>query len=221
LNETILATVSLIGLILVAHRNKSPELLIAAFTLVCLILGSVLTTLIFCVFYREKLAPIVIAVARFVAKVRRKTFDHAKIAASVGQMLDGWDALLLGGWHKPAVGAVLNTGFDMLTLGFLFWAAGYHINMVVLVAGYGIPQLLGKLTVILGGVGLVETSMIGLYALLGAPRPSAVIAVLAYRLFSFWIPTLAGVALIPYFERSDATSLEASAALESDRKAGM
>ena len=38
--------------------------------------------------------------------------------------------------------------------------------------------------------------MVGLYTLLGAPRPIAVIAVLTYRLLSFWIPTLVGVALV-------------------------
>jgi uncharacterized protein (TIRG00374 family) len=110
---------------------------------------------------------------------------------------------LSGGWRRPAVGAILNTGFDLLTLGFLFWAAGYRINAAVLVAGYGIPQLLGKSTVILGGVGVVEASMVGLYTLLGAPKPSTVIVVLAYRLFSFWIPTLVGIALIPYLDASN------------------
>ena len=49
----------------------------------------------------------------------------------------------------------------------------------MLVAGYGIPQLLGKFTVILGGIGVVEAGVVGLYTLLGAPKPSAVVAVLA------------------------------------------
>jgi uncharacterized protein (TIRG00374 family) len=99
------------------------------------------------------------------------------------------------------VGTILNTSFDILTLGLLFWAAGYRIGVAVLVAGYGIPQLLGKLTVILGGIGVVETSMVGLYTLLGAPKASAVVVILGYRLFSFWIPTLVGIALVPYLER--------------------
>jgi uncharacterized protein (TIRG00374 family) len=78
--------------------------------------------------------------------------------------------------------------------------------MAVLVAGYGIPQLLGKLTVILGGIGVVEASMMGLYTLLGAPKPTVVVVVLVYRLLSFWIPTLVGIALIPYLERRTGTS---------------
>ena len=108
--------------------------------------------------------------------------------------------------------------FDILTLASLFWAAGYRIRLAVLVAGYGIPQLLGKLTVVLGGVGVVETSMVGLYTLLGTPKPSAVVIVLAYRLFSFWIPTLVGIALIPYLEHWTGYSDGSTDAVESDRQ---
>jgi hypothetical protein len=90
----------------------------------------------------------------------------------------------------------------MLTLAFLFAAAGHGVNIAILLAGYGVPQLLGKLTVILGGVGVVEATMIGLYATLGVPRPIAVVVVLAYRLLSFWLPTLVGIALATWFEHS-------------------
>jgi glycosyltransferase 2 family protein len=70
----------------------------------------------------------------------------------------------------------------------------------VLVAGCGVPQLFGKVTIILGGVGVVEATMVGLYGVLGVPTAIAVVVVLVYRLFSFWLPTLAGIALLPYLE---------------------
>jgi len=101
------------------------------------------------------------------------------------------------------LGAFLNNGFDMLCLYFLFLATGYHVTPAVLLAGYGIPQLLGKLTVILGGVGVVESGMVGLYVLLGVPKTGSVIVVLVYRLLSFWLPTLIGIALVPYLERQN------------------
>jgi glycosyltransferase 2 family protein len=115
---------------------------------------------------------------------------------------------LQGGWHGPVLGALLNTGFDMLTVAFLFLAAGHGVNIAILVGGYGVPQLLGKLTVILGGVGVVETTMIGLYSALGVPRPIGVVVVLGYRLLSFWLPTLIGIVLATYFERSADNSKE-------------
>ena len=213
LNNTVLAIVSLVGLIAIIFLRKSSGVLVAGFTVVFLILGAVLTVLILCLLYREKLAPIAIAVTRFVAKLRRKPPAPAKIQTAVAHLLDGWDALLRGGWRGPVLGAVLNTAFDILTLGFLFWAAGHPINMAVLVAGYGIPQLLGKLTVILGGIGVVEASMMGLYTLLGAPKPTAVVVVLVYRLLSFWIPTLVGIASIPYLERRSGTPVGPTSAV--------
>lgn len=208
LNNIALAIVSFAGLLVIIHLKKSSGVLVAGFTLVVLILGVALAVLMFCLLNRERLAPIAIAVAGFIAKIRRKPRADARVEAAVGQLLDGWDALLRGGWRGPAIGAFLNTGFDLLTLGFLFWAANYPISIAVLVAGYGIPQLLGKSTVILGGVGVVEATMVGLYTLMGAPKPGTVIVVLAYRLFSFWIPTLVGIALIPYLDASSPSRQE-------------
>ena len=204
LNNTVLAIVSLIGLIVVIHLKKSSRLIVAGFAGVFLILGGALTLLIVCLLYKEKLTSLAISLARFFGRVRHRPPAVEKIQAAVGYVAEGWRRLLQGGWRRPAVGAILNTGFDMLTLGFLFWSAGYRIGVTVLVAGYGIPQLLGKLTVILGGVGVVEAGMVGLYTVLGAAKPSTVVVVLAYRLLSFWIPTLFGLALIPYLERSTA-----------------
>jgi len=60
-----------------------------------------------------------------------------------------------------------------------------------------VPQLLGKLTVILGGIGVVETTMAGLYTLPGVPKAATSMVVLGYRLLSFWLPTLSGIALVP------------------------
>jgi glycosyltransferase 2 family protein len=77
-------------------------------------------------------------------------------------------------------------------------SAGFHISPATFVAGYGTPQLLGKLTVILGGIGVVDAGVVGLYIILAVPKVAAVVAVLGYRLFSFWLPRLLGVPLVPY-----------------------
>jgi uncharacterized protein (TIRG00374 family) len=43
-----------------------------------------------------------------------------------------------------------------------------------------------------GGVGGVEGGLIGAFSAFGVNVQSAVVAVLAYRMFSFWLPTLPG-----------------------------
>lgn len=51
----------------------------------------------------------------------------------------------LGGWQRPLLGAGMKIGFDILTLYFLFIAAGYQVGLGVLLTGYEIPILLGKM----------------------------------------------------------------------------
>ena len=203
LNLAALAFVSLAGLIVLIHLKKSSTALAAGLALVLLILLVGLGSLLWSLTHREKLHSLATGFAAFVAKLRRKPVEHSKIETAVIHLLESWDALVQGGWRGPALGAVLNTGFDMLTLSFLFWAAGYRVTATILIAGYGVPQLLGKATVILGGAGVVETSMVALYVILGVPKATAIVAVLGYRLVSFWLPTLIGIGLVPFLGKGE------------------
>ena len=57
--------------------------------------------------------------------------------------------------------------------------------------------MLGNLLPMPGGVGGVEGGMIGAYVAFGVDSGLAVVAVLVYRAFTFWLPLLPGV--IAYF----------------------
>jgi uncharacterized protein (TIRG00374 family) len=63
----------------------------------------------------------------------------------------------------------------------------------VLIMGYFLGTL-GSLLPLPGGIGGVEGGMIGAFAAFGVPGGQAVVAVLAYRAISFWLPTLPGIA---------------------------
>jgi glycosyltransferase 2 family protein len=201
-DNMVLAVLSLAGFLLMVRLGKSPHVFVAGFGLSIVFLAALITVLIWSATHRDELEPLATSIGRFAAKIRRRPSEASRITAGVARFLDGWDALLEGGWRGPVLGAILNASFDMLALALMFRAANYHVSLGVLVAGYALPQLLGKLTIILGGVGVVEAGMIGLYSVLGIPAKTAVIAVLAYRLASFWLPTLAGVLLIPYLDRA-------------------
>jgi glycosyltransferase 2 family protein len=203
LNNAMLASVSLIGLITLISFRKFSGLLVLALAFAVLILAGGFGTLLWCVTHRAKVTILATKMTRLAAKIRRKPVDPDAIEAAIARALEAWDALSDGGWTGPATGAALNTGFDMLTLELVFLAAGHSVNPLVLIAGYGVPQLLGKLTVVLGGVGVVETAMLGLFGVLAVATPVAVVVVIVYRLFSFWMPTLAGVALVPYLEHRE------------------
>jgi uncharacterized protein (TIRG00374 family) len=91
------------------------------------------------------------------------------------------------------IGALAYWGFDIAVLGLSFRAFGSVLPVAVLVMGYFLGTL-GSLLPLPGGIGGVEGGMIGAFAAFGVPGSRALIAVLAYRAISFWLPTLPGVA---------------------------
>jgi uncharacterized membrane protein YbhN (UPF0104 family) len=91
------------------------------------------------------------------------------------------------------LGAVGYWGFDIAVLGVSFKAFGATVPVAVLIMGYFLGTL-GSLLPLPGGIGGVEGGMIGAFVAFGEPADRAVIAVLAYRAISFWLPTLPGIA---------------------------
>ena len=91
------------------------------------------------------------------------------------------------------IGAVLYWGFDIAALGFSFRAFGGDPQFAIIVLGYFLGTL-GSLLPLPGGIGGVEGAMIGSFVAFGIPASQAVIAVLAYRAISFWLPTIPGIA---------------------------
>ena len=64
---------------------------------------------------------------------------------------------------------------------------------------YSASMVLAMIPITPGGLGFVEAGLTGLLALAGVGAGNAVIAVLAYRLVSFWLPLpLGGAAAIAH-----------------------
>jgi uncharacterized membrane protein YbhN (UPF0104 family) len=93
------------------------------------------------------------------------------------------DASLLGG--------VAWWGFDIAVLWSCFHAFGGAPPTAVVVMSYFIGQL-GNVLPLPGGIGGVDGAMIGAFSAFGVSPPLAVVSVLAYRAFAFWLPTLPG-----------------------------
>ena len=211
-NTVMLVLVSVFGLVpLILTHSLTPSQMIgfgATLLILALITGGVALALRF----RSQSVKPVLWISSRVARLRRKPFEPEAIQKGVENLFDAWDALWHGAWHRPAEGAFLNMAFDVLTLYFLFVAAGNNINLGVLLAGYGLPLLLGKVAFILpGGVGVVESSMAMLYTGLGIPPATSAVVVLSYRLISFWIPSLAGFPIAAYLQRSRRRFIEKQA----------
>jgi putative heme transporter len=115
------------------------------------------------------------------------------------------------------LGAVIYWAFDIATLWASFHAFGDSPPIAVLVLGYYIGQLANALP-IPGGIGGVEGGMIGSFIAFGVSGSTAALAVLAYRLISFWLPILPGsiaylqlrAAVAKWNEQEDAPSSDGS-----------
>lgn len=103
-------------------------------------------------------------------------------------------ALALLARPSPALlGALVYWGFDVAVLWCAFRAFGQAPAVAVVVAAYFVGTL-ADLLPFPGGIGGVDGGMIGVLLAFGVPSSRAVVAVLVYRAFSFWLPTLPGVA---------------------------
>ena len=200
-NNGALVVIGIFGLLhlLIAHELSTLQAI--GFGLTLLVLSLVVSLVLWGVHHRSQLTKLAVRVASRWAGLRRQPYHPATTEAAVGRLFSAWDVLRAGGWRGPALGAALSIVFDMLTLYSLFIAAGHAVSPGVLLAGYGLPLLLGKVTFLPGGVGIVEGTMAALYDGLGVPNGVTVVVILTYRVLSFWLPTLLGFPLIPYLQR--------------------
>jgi uncharacterized protein (TIRG00374 family) len=95
------------------------------------------------------------------------------------------------------LGAPAYWAFDIATLWAAFHAFGAAPPVPVVVMGYLIGTLANAIP-LPGGIGGVEGGMIGAFLAFGVNGGDAVLAVLAYRALSFWLPTLPG--LVAYLQ---------------------
>lgn len=123
----------------------------------------------------------------------RKSADVTSMIRGAERAVHTWQSMRRGGWIAPITSSLLVLTFDLLCLRFAFVATGYQMKFHLLLAGYGVPILLGRASFIPGGVAVIEVAMAAIFAGLGAPTNVAVVAVLTYRLISFWLPALVGV----------------------------
>lgn len=200
-NNLVLLVSSLFGLVYLLINHELSRLQAVFFAVITLLFLSIFVIVTWALRHRAQLIRIVHYMGRKWAALRHRSYDSEKAESAIKQLFDAWRHLRTRGWIKPLAGASLNIGFDMLTLYILFGAFGHSVSLGVLFVGYGLPLLFGKVGFLPGGLGIVEGTMAVLYRGFGVPNPILVVVILAYRLLSFWLPTLLGFSLIPYLNK--------------------
>jgi uncharacterized protein (TIRG00374 family) len=95
-------------------------------------------------------------------------------------------------WWQATVLSVGRLLFDYLCLLFCVRAVGAHPRPSLILLAYAVAGVIGLVPITPGGIGIVEASLAGFLALAGLDGAQAVLATLAYRLASYWLPMLAG-----------------------------
>jgi uncharacterized protein (TIRG00374 family) len=95
-------------------------------------------------------------------------------------------------WWKALLGAAGRWVLDYLTLLAALYAVGASPRASLVLLAFFAAQLLGTLPLTPGGLGFVEAGLTGTLALAGVGAAASVVATLAYRLVSFWLPIPAG-----------------------------
>jgi uncharacterized protein (TIRG00374 family) len=202
-NNTILAVLAVVGILYLLVVRSLSSIEFFAFVLILTLLGLGFAAIYLGMKNREGLTLIILKIAAYFSRLLHKTYTPAPTETSINRVFAALKILGNGGWQRPFLGATIYVGFDMLTLYFFFIAAGSPVGPEVLVVGYGLPLLLGRIAFLLpGGVGIVESTMVALYTGLEVPGSIAVAVVLSYRLFSFWIPTLIGFPIAFYLQKA-------------------
>ncbi len=95
--------------------------------------------------------------------------------------------------RNPALAGALGWwGFDIAVLWASFHAFGASPRIPIIVMAYFVGQL-GNVLPLPGGIGGVDGAMIGAFTAFDVPSSLAVVSVLSYRAFAFWLPTVPGV----------------------------
>jgi uncharacterized protein (TIRG00374 family) len=89
-------------------------------------------------------------------------------------------------------GAIAYWGFQIAVLWASFRAFGESPPIGIVVMGFFLGML-GNLLPLPGGIGGIDGGMIGAFAALGVDVDLAIVAVLVYRGFTFWLPTIPGI----------------------------
>ncbi len=200
--DLVLVVVSLVGLVHLLLLHQLARWQGFSFLFILALLLVLIGLLVWGLRKRESLQLWAAKTGRWWAKLIHREYQPQRTAEWLEGLFDAADLLLSGGWRGPLLGASLYVAFDMLALYFLFIAAGHPVSLGVLLTGYGLPLLFGKTAFMVpGGVGVIESTMAGIYASLGVQDAVTVVVVLVYRVLSFWMPLLLGFPLILVLER--------------------
>jgi len=101
----------------------------------------------------------------------------------------------------PVIYALGNWGLDYLALVAALYAVGAKPRLSLVLLAYGAAAVLSMIPITPGGLGFVEAGLTATLIAAGVAGPDALLATLAYRVVSYWLPLPAGLGASVLFRR--------------------
>jgi uncharacterized membrane protein YbhN (UPF0104 family) len=95
-------------------------------------------------------------------------------------------------WHAALAAAVGNWTFDYAALAAALVLLDTNPRFSLVLLAYAVAAVLTMIPITPGGLGFVEAGLTSLLVVAGIPSSSALLATLAYRIVSFWLPLAIG-----------------------------
>jgi uncharacterized protein (TIRG00374 family) len=146
------------------------------------------------------------AVGRLVERVTRWIYGKIKrsggpTAAGLVHQRDAMVDALGSRWEMALAAAVGNWGLDYLALVAALYAVGAKPRLSLVLLAYGAAAVLSMIPITPGGLGFVEAGLTATLIAAGVDGSDALLATLAYRVVSYWLPLPAGLGASVLFRR--------------------
>ncbi|MGZ4717124.1 MAG: lysylphosphatidylglycerol synthase transmembrane domain-containing protein [Acidimicrobiales bacterium] len=146
------------------------------------------------------------AVGRVVERVTRWVFGKVNrpggpTAAGMVHQRDAMVDALGSRWEMALAAAVGNWGLDYLALVAALYAVGAKPRLSLVLLAYGAAAVLSMIPITPGGLGFVEAGLTATLIAAGVTGSDALLATLAYRVVSYWLPLPAGLGASVLFRR--------------------
>ena len=155
------------------------------------------------------------SLGRTIQFIRNRVKRHAPPRADIPDRLeherDEIRRTLGASWWRAILYAAGNSLFDYLALLAALTAVGSRPRPTLVLLAYVAAMVLGMIPITPGGLGFVEAGLTATLALAGVTAVDAVLATLAYRLVSYWLPLLFGPFAYALHRRRYARRVEPSA----------
>ena len=100
--------------------------------------------------------------------------------------------------------------FEIIRVYLVFLAFGADVSLIVIGEVFIVACLVGMIPLLPGGLGAVDGLMIVFYSAAGIPSSVSAAATVIERLISFWMTTIVGLVILPYFGTSDISKISSA-----------